>query len=231
MHYNGLELYASIEDMLDFSETVEKLYGAFYKKLKTFNNISTVLDIGCGSGAFGLGLLGRGYRAQGIDLSQKMVENSISAGFDAKAVDLCEVKEKFDAATAVFDVLNYLDKDGLKNFFGCVGNILNSGGYFLADLNTEYGFSVIAPGVISFEDDERYVVLDAEYEDRILTTNINVFEKQVGGLYDRKEGEIIQHYHTRKDIESITDLKLVECVEIGLYGKKPDKLLYVFKKS
>ena len=43
MHYNGLELYASIEDMLDFSETVEKLYGAFYKKLKTFNNILNCL--------------------------------------------------------------------------------------------------------------------------------------------------------------------------------------------
>lgn len=231
MHCNGLELYASIEDMLDFSETVEKLYGAFYKKLKTLKNVSTILDIGCGSGAFGLGLLDRGYSAKGIDLSEKMVENSVAAGFDAKAVELCEITEKFDAATAVFDVLNYLDKDGLEKFLGCVSRVLNSGGYFLADLNTEYGFDVIAPGVISFEDETRYAVLDAEYEDSILTTKINVFEKHKESLYERKEGEIIQHYHTRKEIESITDLKVVECVEIGLYGKKPDKLLYVFKKS
>ena len=229
MKSNGLELYAKIEDMLDFTEAIRKLYGVFYKELKELS-VSSVVDIGCGSGAFGLGLVRDGYSVLGVDISAKMVQNAQNAGLNAKHIDICELDEKFDAATAVFDVLNYMNKEELEKFFACVRNTLNEGGYFLADINSFYGFDEVAQGVISMEKDDRYAVVEAGFDEEILTTTINLFSKQENGLYEREEGEIIQYYHDKKSIEKLSGMKVVRIVKIGLYGDEADKYLYIFKK-
>ncbi len=230
MKSNGLELYAKIEDMLDFSEAIEILYSSFYTKIHKIKP-KTIIDIGCGSGAFGMGLVKGGYDVFGIDVSEKMVENSKKLGLKAEHINLCDVKEKFDTATAVFDVLNYMNKDELTSFFGCVKNVLNQDGYFLADVNTFYGFDEIAQGTIAIEDENRYVVIEAEFDEPRLITNIKLFSKQIDNLFAKEEGEIVQYYHDKKTIEKISGMKIVDIVEIGLYGKKPDKYLYVFKNS
>jgi predicted TPR repeat methyltransferase len=230
MKSNGLELYAKIEDMLDFSEAVNKLYKAHYKAIKKLN-VSTVIDIGCGSGAFGLGLTKDGYDVFGVDISEQMVENAIKAGLNAKCIDVCKVEQRFEAATAVFDVLNYMNTKELTSFFACVKNVLHKDGYFVADVNSFYGFDEVAQGVIAIEKDDRYTVVEAEFDKKILTTNIKLFTKNSDGSYLREEGEIIQHYHDKKSIEKISGMKIVDIVEIGLYGESPDKYLYTFKNA
>lgn len=230
MKSSGLELYAKIEDMLDFSEAIETLYGAFYSKLKTLD-IKSVVDIGCGSGAFGLGLVHEGYDVLGVDISKQMVANAQKAGLNAKHVDICELGEKFDAATAVFDVLNYMDKDALKKFFSCVRAILHKGGYFLADINSYYGFDEVAQGIISVEKDSRFAVIEAEFDEKILTTGIKLFSKQEDGFYVREEGEIIQYYHDKKSVENISKMKVVDTIELSLYSERADKYLIVFKND
>ncbi len=230
MKSNGLELYAKIEDMLDFSEAVETLYGAFYSKLKTLD-IKSVVDIGCGSGAFGLGLMHDGYGVLGVDISEQMVENAQKAGLNAKHIDVCELDEKFDAAAAVFDVLNYMDKDALEKFFCCVRAVLHKGGYFLADINSYYGFDEVAQGVISVEKDDRFAVIEAEFDEKILTTGIKLFSKQEDGFYTREEGQIVQYYHDKKSMEKLSKMKIVDIVELSLYGENPDKYLIVFKND
>lgn len=229
MKSNGLELYAKIEDMLDFSEAIETLYGAFYSKIKTLG-VSSILDVGCGSGAFGLGLLDDGYGVLGIDISQKMVENSIKAGLNARHIDVCDLNGEFDAATAVFDVLNYLDRKNLANFFSCVKKNLKDGGYFLADVNSYYGFDEVAQGVIAIEKDNRYAVIEADFDGDTLTTELKLFTKKEDGFYEREEGSIIQYFHDNKTLEKLSGMKVVDIVELKLYGDNPDKLLYVFKK-
>ncbi len=230
MKSNGLELYAKIEDMLDFSDAVQTLYKAFYSKLKTLN-VKTIVDIGCGSGAFGLGLVRDGYSVLGVDISEQMVKNAKKAGLNARCVDICDLEEKFDAATAVFDVLNYMDKEALKNFFSCVRNVLHKGGYFVADINSFYGFDEVAQGVIAVEKDNRYAVIEAEFDEKILTTNIKLFSKKEDGFYEREEGVIVQYYHDKKSIEKLSKMKVVDILELGLYGESPDKYLYVFKND
>jgi len=230
MKSNGLELYAKIEDMLDFSDAIATLYEAFYAKLKTLG-VKSVVDIGCGSGAFGLGLVKDGYSVLGVDISEQMVENAKKAGLNAIHIDVCKLDEKFDAATAVFDVLNYMDKEALKKFFGCVRNVLHEGGYFVADINSYYGFDEVAQGVIAVEKDDRYAVIEAEFDEKILTTGIKLFSKKEDGFYARKEGEIVQYYHDKKSMEKLSGMRVVDIVELGLYGKSPDKYLYVFKND
>jgi len=228
MKSNGLELYAKIEDMLDFTEAIETLYGAFYEKIKTLG-VSSILDIGCGSGAFGLGLVYEGYSVLGVDISEKMVENAVKAGLDARHIDVCELDGRFDAATAVFDVLNYMNKEDLEKFFVCVKKNLKEGGYFLADVNSYYGFDEVAQGVIAVEKDNRYAVIEAEFDGDALTTEFKLFTKREDGFYEREEGAIVQHYHDNKSLEKLSGMKVVDIIELGLYGDNPDKLLYVFK--
>ncbi len=228
MKSNGLELYAKVEDMLDFTDAIETLYDAFYSKLKTID-IKSVLDIGCGSGAFGLGLVQDGYDVIGIDISEKMVENASKAGLNAKHMDVCKLEGQFDAATAVFDVLNYMDKNALANFFGCVKKILKKDGYFLADVNSYYGFDEVAQGVIAIEKDNRYAVIEAEFDENALTTDIKLFTKQKDGFYTREEGCIVQYYHDRKSLEKLSGMKVVNATELSLYGESPDKQLYLFR--
>ena len=52
-------------------------------------------------------------------------------GVDAKVIDIKDIKQKFDCATAIFDVISYLPKSYLKEFLTHSYNLLNSGGYFI----------------------------------------------------------------------------------------------------
>jgi cyclopropane fatty-acyl-phospholipid synthase-like methyltransferase len=230
MKSNGLELYAAIEDMLDFSEAIDTLYSAHRKMLRKLD-VKAVLDIGCGSGAFGMSLVDDGYDVFGIDVSEKMVENSKKAGLKAEHINLCELSGSYDAATAVFDVLNYMDENELSKFFGCVRNVLKKDGYFLADVNSFYGFDEVAQGVIAIEKEDRYAVLEAEFDGKELITDMKLFTRENSGLYKREEGSITQYYHDKKSMQKLSGMKIVEMVEIGLYGEKPDKYLYVFKNA
>lgn len=229
MRSNPLELYAKIENMLDFSEAIATLYGAFYEKIRELKPKS-VIDIGCGSGAFGLGLIKEGYEVFGVDLSAKMVENSVKAGLRAENIDVCDVKESFGAATAVFDVLNYMDEAALARFFACVRGVLDDGGYFLADVNTHYGFDEIAQGVIAVRGEGRFATLEATFENSELITDITLFTECENGLFEKEEGSIVQYYHDKKTIQKLCGMNIVDIVKITLYGDKPDKYLYTFKK-
>lgn len=230
MKSNGLELYATIEDMLDFSDAIDTLYSAHRDMLKKLG-AKTVLDIGCGSGAFGLSLVEEGCDVFGIDVSEKMVENSKKAGLKAECINLCDLNGSYEAATAVFDVLNYMDENELSKFFGCVRNVLKKDGYFLADVNSFYGFDEVAQGVIAIEKEDRYAVIEAEFDGRELITQMKLFTKEESGLYKREEGSIAQYYHDKKSMQKLSGMKIVDIVEIGLYGEKPDKYLYVFKNA
>ena len=108
---DSLNLYARIETMLENREAVDTLYETYYRLLSEFS-FDALLDIGCGGGAFLQGVRERfpSARLLGVDLSDEMARRTRLRGIDAIAVDVCDVAERFDAATAVFDMLNYLPK-------------------------------------------------------------------------------------------------------------------------
>ena len=90
--------------------------------------------------------------AFGIDLSEHQIQVCHEKGLDNTAcISLNEVKEKYDCATAIFDVINYINKDDLKQFFEDCYNLLNKDGYFIFDVNTLFGFEDIAQGCITID--------------------------------------------------------------------------------
>jgi len=127
---NGLDLYAKVEHLFDFDDVMDFLWGKYINELKKLN-VKTILDIGCGTGGFMLKAKKAGFEVVGIDISEEMINLAKSKGLEVYHKDLCEFEGKFDACVAIFDVINYMNDEYLKNFFKCVKNVLKEGGYFL----------------------------------------------------------------------------------------------------
>lgn len=179
-----LDLYATIEEYLDFEEEIHHLY-------KTIGTIAIskepkkLIDIGCGQGEFCHILNHNKISTLGVDLSAKQIDIAKQKDINAKCIDIKDIDEKFDCATAVFDVLNYIKSKDLKSFIQNTYNLLEKNGYFIFDINTLYGFQEIAQGTLSIDNDDNFIVIDANFQDETLYTDITFFTQE-NKLYKNK---------------------------------------------
>ena len=224
----ALDLYAKVEELFLDKEAAYILWGKFIDILKDLK-IKSVLDIGCGGGNFCLMAKDNGFEIKGVDLSKAQVNRAIKKGCDCKAINICELDEKFEAAVAVFDVVNYLSPDELKNFFSCVEKVVEK--YFIFDINTLYAMEELAVGTLKAENENKFSVLYSEFEDDKLITEITLFEKKDDECFIKKQNKIIQYYHSVERIEKSTKMKLKEIIPISLYGsQEAEKLILIFEK-
>ena len=228
---DSLDLYAKVEDLLENGEAIATLYDYYYTTLAQLS-FETLLDIGCGSGAY-LVTLQQHFpqiKAKGIDLSPVMATRARAKGVDAEAVDLCEVDGKFDVMTAVFDMMNYLPDEALNSFFACIRSHLNEGGYFMFDVNTLYGFENVAVGAYIVEDAHRFVAIDSDFEEGCYRADFTLFEKE-DTCYRRTLQTIEQFYHTTEDLLKASGMQLVADEPLSLYGfEEADKRFIVLQK-
>jgi predicted TPR repeat methyltransferase len=172
----------------------------------------------------------RPFLAKGIDLSSVMVQKARLKGVMAEAVDLRELNGKFDVMSAVFDMLNYLPPQALSGFFECVSEHLNDDGYFIFDINSDYGFDNVAVGAYIVDDERRFLAIDSDYEDETYQATFTLFEKD-NTCYQKMQETITQYYHSVQSITEATNMNLVAIQEISLYDmEQADKLLLVFQK-
>ncbi|MDP2893200.1 MAG: class I SAM-dependent methyltransferase [Sulfurimonas sp.] len=224
----NLDLYAKAEHLLGIEEATEALYDLYRSELDDYK-IKTLLDIGCGRGGFMQRMTSDGVICKGIDLSSVMADECMANGLDAQCVDVSEVSGKYDAVVAIFDVLNFLNHDELLKFLDDVAQRLNDDGVFIADINTLYGFSDVAEGTMSSENEREFLVVDAVFEDEKLYTKFTLFEKNDDDKYTKYQDTIIQYFHKIKVFEKLPTLKLVDKQTFSLYDTK-DKTLLIFKK-
>ncbi len=172
----GLELYAKIEEYLDFESEVEYLHNTFVDIVEEIKPKS-LLDIGCGQGGF-ISKLDGSIDAFGIDLSQNQINIALSKGINASCISLNQVTQTFDMQTAVFDVISYIPKGEIKEFFQNCYDKLNPNGYLVFDANTLFGFEDVAQGSLVIDKGDIFVSIDAYFEDNMLKTNITAFTKK-----------------------------------------------------
>jgi len=197
----GLDLYARIEPYLDFEEEIYSLHKEFLKFIMV-NDLDNIIDIGCGQGYFLNNLEINKKKAFGIDLSVEQIKICEEKGLNAKAIALEDVKEKFDCATAIFDVLNYISKIELEKFILQVNKVLNPNAYFIFDVNTYFGFDEVAQGTINIDIEDKFIAIDAFFENDKLQTNITLFEKEKSGKYTKEQDKIVQEYHKKEYLEN-----------------------------
>lgn len=224
----NLDLYAKSEHLLGIEEATEALYDLYRSELDSYK-VKTLLDIGCGRGGFMQRMISDGVTCKGIDLSSVMVEDCKSQGLDAECIDISEVKGKYDAIVAIFDVLNFLNQEELLKFLDSVAEKLSDDGVFIADINTLYGFSDVAEGTMSSENDKEFLIVDAVFENDELHTKFTLFQKSKDSQYTKYQDTIVQYFHKIRVFEKLSSLKLVDKQTFSLYDTK-DKTLLIFKK-
>ena len=224
----GLDLYATIEPLLGFEEEKHRLYRIYLERLELLG-AKRVLDIGCGSGAFMRLAKDVGFEILGVDLSQEMVRRAKEEGLECECIDICDLDGSFDAAVAIFDVLNYIPPQEVESFMGCVARLLKGGGHFLFDINTLYGFEEVAQGALWIDGGDLFVALDAEFGDGKLVTDMVYFEKKEG-CFIKKSDTIVQYYH-EVTIFKKEPFKLVDLELVSLFGEDADKALIVLEKD
>ncbi len=228
---DSLDLYAKVEDLLGVKEAAPNLYAHYLLFLNTID-FDTLLDVGCGSGDFLRQIQGALEipEVKGIDLSPLMVSKTLEQGYDAKCTDLCDLQGSYDVLTAVFDMVNYLDKAELARFLGCVKSHLNDGGYFLCDINTLHGFENVAVGSYIVDDEERFLTVDSDFEEGEYSAEFTLFEKE-GSCFKKSQETIRQYYHSVDEIVNLSGLELVQSDDVTLYElEEADKLFLVLRK-
>lgn len=222
----ALDLYAKIEPLIGFYDEYEELYSTYLDILESLH-VEHILDIGCGNGKFLSFLKSKNYKAVGIDRSKEMVKMAVSLGVDARNEELKDLQESFDCATAIGDVLNYMESSELKSFFADLKTKLKKESYFLADINTLSGFEDVADGLLLKEEEERFLAIEANFEDFVLKTKITLFEREKK-LYKRYSDTILQYYHPIELFEKIDGFKLIKTMDTSMFAES-DKTLLLFK--
>lgn len=225
----NLDLYAKAEHLLGIEEATEALYDLYRSELDD-KEIKTLLDVGCGRGGFMTRMSSDGVKCKGVDLSSVMVKECRDQGLDAECIDVADVDGTYDAVVSIFDVLNFMDHDALIKFLDAVATKLNDDGIFIADINTRYGFSDVAEGTMSSENEKEFLSVDAIFENDELHTKFTLFEKKSDECYIKHQNTIVQHFHKMKTFQGLKALKLVDKQTFSLYDTK-DKTLLIFKKK
>ncbi|MFC2057760.1 class I SAM-dependent DNA methyltransferase [Campylobacterota bacterium] len=228
---DSLDLYAKVEDLLGVKEAAPTLYAHYLLFLNSID-FDSLLDVGCGSGDFLRQIQGALEipQVKGIDLSPLMVSKTLEQGYDAECIDLCDLNGQYDVLTAVFDMLNYLDKAQLTQFLACVKEHLNNGGYFLCDINTLYGFENVAVGSYIVDDEERFLTVDSDFEEGVYSAEFTLFEKE-GSRFKKSQEIIKQYHHAIDDIVMLSGLELVQSDDVNLYDfDESDKMFLVLRK-
>lgn len=229
----GLDLYARIEPYLEFDEQVKQLHKKFLELVFT-RNLDNIIDIGCGQGAFLNHLSANSINCYGIDLSVEQIKVCQSYNLNADAIALNEVNDTFDCATAIFDVINYIPQNELQTFFDDTFKILNSDGYFIFDINSYFGFDEVAQGCMNINLEDKFIAIDAIFEENELVTDITLFSKQKNELYKKENDSITQYYHETallKQLLQKSGFIIEDIINFNLHvEEEADKLIFICKK-
>jgi predicted TPR repeat methyltransferase len=229
----ALDLYGSIEEYLDFKEEVQSLYSKTLDLVLNYK-CTNLIDIGCGQGDFCLLAQEQGIKTFGVDLSSKQIELAKQKPIDVQCCDIKEVKGKFECATAVFDVLNYIPKRELEQFLKSTYTLLEDNGYFIFDINTLFGFEEIAQGTLTIDLKQKFIAIDANFESNTLFTDITTFSSS-NGLYNKQSGTIEQFYHDETTFLKLFQkigFELIEVQNVYLHNEEEaDKQIYVIQKK
>jgi cyclopropane fatty-acyl-phospholipid synthase-like methyltransferase len=230
-----LDLYAHIEEYLDFEDEVHHLYKTIGLAVLS-KEPKTLIDIGCGQGEFCHIMSLNGIKTLGVDLSAKQIELAVAKGTNAKCIDIKDIKERFDCATATFDVINYIPNDDIKEFLQNSYNLLNKNGYFIFDINSLYGFDNVAQGTLTIDSDNKFIAIDAHFEDNILYTDITLFsEKDNKERYKKQTGTIQQYCYRNEELTSVLldiGFEVEKIINVNLHTEEEfDKYIFICKKG
>ena len=211
-------------------------------KLKPFS-LSVGVDIGCGGGYFTRVLQKNGYQTTGLDVSPQMLDfaqkEGVKAGVRCEYVlaDITKTKlpRRFDFATAINDLVNYIPKERLISAFKNVSGALKKGGVFMFDVSSERKFRQKIADTVSVDDREDVTYLAFNrVEGDVATLDVTVFSRRQDGAFDRSDERHVQYIYREEEILGALEKAGFEtlCVEgfLGEEKETSDRICFLAKR-
>lgn len=236
--YDKLTIDIDYKKWADFVESI---------LVKHKTKASMILELGCGTGSFGIEMARRGYEMICLDLSPDMLDcaNDKAKNEELDILflnqDMCnfELYGTVDVIVCLLDSFNYLTKTSqIKKLFKLVQNYLNPGGLFIFDINTEYKFENTLSNNLFYEIDEDVTYIwENEYNKKTKKARFDLtFFVKEDELYQRFDETHFERAYSNDEIMgfiSESDLKFINVYD-ELKLKKPSpksqRNFYVCKK-
>lgn len=187
--------FAGIYDTLVFDIEYDKYADLIYKKtLQYGGSTDRILDFGIGTGNLTGELIDFSKRYVGIDLSEEMLSIARQKIEDGKLeLYSCDIRdyideEPFTLCVSTLDSTNYiLDEDVLLEIVKKIHELLEDGGHYLFDINSEYKLrEVLGNRSYIYEKDDIFYTWDNYYdEEEEKVEFILDFFVEEGDLYRR----------------------------------------------
>lgn len=199
--YDKLNSETDYSAWADFITEIFRRYG---------NNVESVLDLGCGTGAMTFELYRRGFDMTGVDISPEMLSVAKDRA-DREGADsilwLCQDMREFElygtvnAAVCCLDGINHLVGAGdLNKCVSLVHNYLDPNGLFVFDVNTPHKF-------LNFYGDNDYILEDEgvmccwqnDFDKKrgVCDFYLTVFEEEKDGKWSRTDAVQRERCHTK----------------------------------
>jgi SAM-dependent methyltransferase len=162
--YDALYQEKDYEAECDFVEQIFTRYA--------LSPITSILDLGCGTGGHALPLARRGYQVTGVDLSEGMLAQarwkststaglSISPTFEQADIRNLDLGHDLDAVISMFAVMSYMTTNNeLLSVFRTARRHLRRGGLFIFD-------AWFGPAVLRDRPADRYKIVKQDGNDII----------------------------------------------------------------
>ena len=114
--------------------------------------------------------------------------------------------------------------------------MLNKNGYCIFDINSLYGFDNVAQGTLTIDSDDRFIAIDAHFEESILYTDITLFSQaDTKERYIKQRGTIQQYYYSNEKLTSILmniGFEVEKIMNVNLHtDEECDKYIFICKKG
>lgn len=173
--------------------------------------VSSVLDLGCGTGSLSMLFAERGYEVIGVDASVEMLAQAQAKLATCEKIPplfLCQEMEELDlygtvdAAVSSLDSISYLDGvEALNQALGRLKFFVRPGGLFIFDVNTDAKFKSISGNSFLREDEENVCIWSAAYDEasKYCLMRMNLFQKN-GALWSRSCEEHEEYAFSQEEI-------------------------------
>jgi SAM-dependent methyltransferase len=202
---------------------------------------SSLLELGCGTGAVLCGLSAVGSLA-GMDISPNMLDIARArlpgAQFIHGDISSFDLGRRFDVIICTYDVLNHLAEfDRWISCFACTYKHLTEGGLFIFDINTVGQLNRVAcerPQVYEF--DGNTVIINVSAEERhFYEWDVRVFEHVADSQYRLYRSQIRElAVEIRQILETMSsDFELLDLADAagGTPDDESERAFFVYRRQ
>ena len=217
--------YDRLTNDVDYRQTVE-----FYKLILAREGCTpaTAVDLACGTGSVAVLLARDGLQVTGVDLSEEMLTVACQKAQELEnpPVFVCQPLQQLrlprgvDLAVCALDSLDYiLDPADCRETIRRVFKVLNPGGMFIFDVNTQEKLRAMDGQVFLDEDDDVYCVWRGEFDEgsNICSYGMDLFQRQ-GNCWHRSFEEHREYAYSQHQLTGF--LKEAGFTSIRVYADR-----------